>query len=220
VADFSLEAETRTLTGKKVKQLRNQGLVPAIIYGPSHTPLAVQIPYRPLEVALMNAGGTNLVDITVDGELVTVLTRDVQRHILRGDIMHVDFFAVDENMTLSADVFIQLIGESPAAESGQGILITGPNSLSIEALPRNLPNYIEVDISGLDEVGSSIHVRDLDLGENLIIHNDPEELIVRVVQPSAARAELLDSVDAEHEADSEGGVAEDDEDNDEGDDDE
>jgi large subunit ribosomal protein L25 len=108
--------------------------------------------------------------------------------VLRGDILHVDFFAVDANQTISADVFIQYIGESPAVEEGN-MLITGPSSLSIETLPSKLLSEITIDVSKLTEIGDSIFVRDLDLGEDFIIHNDPEELLVRVVQPSAARAE-------------------------------
>ncbi len=214
MADFVLEAQPRTLTGKKVKQLRNEGLVPAVIYGPSTEPINVQIPYRPLEIILMKAGGTNLVDIQLDGSTVTVLTREVQRHVLRSDILHVDFFAVDENQTLRADVFLQYLGESPAVKNGIGILITGPNSLEIEALPRDLPNLIEVDVSGLIELGDSIHVRDLKLEGDVVIHNDLDEMLVRVVQPSAARAE--DELEAGEEGALEGMEgAEEDEDQDE-----
>jgi large subunit ribosomal protein L25 len=189
VADFTLEAQSRTITGKQVSQLRNQGLVPAVVYGPGTDPVHIQVPYRPLEVTLMKAAGTNLIDIKVEGKMMTVLTRDVQRHILRGDILHVDFFAVDESQTLTADVFIQFVGENALVESKQAILLTGPSSLTIECLPSKLISAIEVDISGMAQIGDSVHVRDLNLGEGLTILNDPDELVVRVVQPSAARAE-------------------------------
>jgi large subunit ribosomal protein L25 len=188
VADYVIDAQPRTVTGKKVGQLRNEGMVPAVVYGPSTPAFQIQIPYRPLEVMLMKAGGTHLIDIQVNGKTHTVLTREVQRHILRGSILHVDFFAVDADQTISADVFIQYVGESPAVDSGN-MLMTGPSSLTVETLPADLPSEIIVDVSGLVEIGDSIHVRDLNLGEGVVIHNDPDELIVRVVQPSAARME-------------------------------
>lgn len=201
MADFSIEAQTRTVSGKEVRQLRKEGLVPVVVYGPKTPSLSLQIPYRPLEVALMNAGGTNLIDINVEGGgKHVVLAREVQRHILRGDILHVDFFAVDMKATLIAEVFINFVGESPAVESRIGILLNGLNSLSIETLPADLPNQIDVDITGLTDIGDVIYVRDLDLGDKLTILNDPEEMIVRVNQPSGARAEA-DAAAEEAEAD-------------------
>jgi large subunit ribosomal protein L25 len=197
VADYVIEAQPRTVVGKQVKQLRSKGMVPAVVYGAKIEPVAIQIPYRPLEVTLMHAGGTQLIDIQVGGQIHTVLTRDVQRHVIKGNILHVDFFAVDVTQVITADVFIQFTGESPAVESGQGMLLTGTNNLAVETLPGNIPEHITVDLSGLAELGDSIHVRDIDLGEGVTILNDPEELIVRVVQPSAARAEAMEEEEAE-----------------------
>lgn len=189
MADFSIEAQTRTVSGKEVRQLRKEGLVPVVVYGPKTPSLSLQIPYRPLEVALMHAGGTNLIDINVQGGgKHVVLAREVQRHILRGDILHVDFFAVDMKATLTADVFLNFVGESPAVESRIGILLNGLNSLTIETLPGDLPNQIDIDITILENIGDVIYVRDLDLGDKLTILNDPDEMIVRVNQPSGARA--------------------------------
>ena len=197
MADYVIEAQPRTVVGKQVKQLRSKGLVPAVVYGAKIEPVAIQIPYRPLEVTLMHAGGTQLIDIQVGGQTHTVLIRDVQRHVIKGNILHVDFFAVDVTQAITADVFIQLVGESPAVESSQGMLLTGTNYLTVETLPGNIPEYIQVDLSSLNELGDSIHVRDIDLGEDIKILNDPEELIVRVVQPSAARAEAMEEAEGE-----------------------
>lgn len=204
MADFTIEAQPRELTGKKVGQLRTKGLVPAVVYGPGIEPFPIQIPYRPLEVTLMHAGGTNLIDIKVGKDTHTVLTREVQRHILRGDILHVDFFALNMNQLITTDVFITFVGESPAVEANEGILLTGPSSLTIETLPTNLISEIQVDISSLAAVGDAIHVRDIDLGNDISILNDPEELLARIVVPSAIRA--LEEEDAELAAEEEGEV--------------
>ena len=137
----------------------------------------------------MQAGGTNLIDVSIGAETHTVLVRDVQRHVLRDNILHVDFFALRMDQLISTDVFLRFSGESPAVAAGQGILITGPGSLTIETLPMHLRNEIVVDLGGLEAVGDGIYVRDLDLGEDIRILNDPDEMLVRVIMPAAVAAE-------------------------------
>lgn len=188
-ADFALEAQARSVVGKKVNRLRNSGMVPATIYGPNIEAINVQFPYRPLQLALMNAGGTNIIDIQVNGETYPVLAREVQRDILRGDIMHVDFFAIDMKSTIRTDVPIVFIGESPVVQDRRGILMVGTNTITIETLPSKLMNQVEVDITTLTELGASITVADIQLGPDIVIINEPEELIAKVVQTGAARAE-------------------------------
>ena len=95
MAEFELTAEVRAVRGKRNRQLRKEGFVPGIVYGPSNDPISVQFPYRAVEVTLMDAGGTNLIDIMVDGKAYPSLAREVQRDVVRGDILHVEFMAVD-----------------------------------------------------------------------------------------------------------------------------
>jgi large subunit ribosomal protein L25 len=189
VADFTLEVQPRSITGKKVSQLRNQGFVPATVYGPKSQPMNIQVPYRALELTLMKAGGTNLIDLQVDGRAVTVLARHVQRNVLKRTIIHVDFYQVDLATKIRTAVPVHFINESPAVAAKRGVLITGPTSINIETLPRNLLHVIEVDLSPLKEVGDTITVGDLKLGEDVTIMDDAEEMLAKVVQTSAARAE-------------------------------
>jgi len=175
-----LDAEARALTGKKVGQLRVKGLVPAVIYGAKFSPVAVQIPYRPLEVALLHAGGTHLININYDGKSQSVITRAVQRDVLKGTIIHVDFLAVDASTRITANIAIHLVGESPAAETRIGELAQQITTLSIEAIPADLIDAVEVDISDLKEIGDSIHVRDLNISSKITVLDDPDELVVRI----------------------------------------
>jgi large subunit ribosomal protein L25 len=191
-----LEAQPRELVGKKVSRLRRAGLVPAIIYGPKSEPVTVQIPYRPLQLALLKAGGTHLIDLQIGSKKHTVLAREVQRDIMRGDITHVDFFAVDLKAKIAIDVPVHFINESPAVASKKGVLLTGPTMLSIETLPTHMPESIEVDLSGLVEVGDSIHVRDLKIDADMTILNDPDEMVARINQSSAARSEEAEELEA------------------------
>lgn len=187
--NYVLEAQPRTVTGKKVGRLRRSGLVPVIVYGPKTEPINLQIEYRPLQIALMKAGGTNLIEIRYDGGSEVVLAREVQRDVLRSDILHVDFFAVDLKAQIRIDVPIHFVNESPAVQARKGILITGPTMLTIETLPSHLLSQIEVDLSNLNEIGDAVHVRDLKLDADITIINDPDEMIARISQTSAARSE-------------------------------
>jgi len=196
VAEFVLDAETRVITGKKVSQLRNQGLVPVTVYGAKIQPINLQIPYRALEVTLLKAGGTNLIDLKVAGKTHTVLAREVQRDVLKGKILHADFFAVDATSKIRYAIPVHLVGESFAVSSKRGILLTGTPTVTVETLPTHLLQGVEVDITPLREVGATITVGDLNLGEGVTVLDDPEEMIVRIAQTSAQRAEA----EAEEEA--------------------
>jgi large subunit ribosomal protein L25 len=192
VAEFTIEAEKRTIIGKQVNRLRAQGFVPITVYGAKIAPISLQVPYRPLEIALMQAGGTNLIDLKVNGDTHVVLVREVQRDVLKGTILHADFFVVDQTSKIRAEIPVHLIGESPVVAAREGILLTGTNTVTVETLPSNLMDHIEVDLSKLVELGDSITVADLDLGDDVTIINEPEDMLARVAQTSAARAELLE----------------------------
>lgn len=182
-----LDAQIRTVVGKKCKALRRQGLVPGIIYGPKIEPINVQFAYRPLQLALLKSGGTHLIDLSVDGKTYPVLAREVQRDVVRGNILHVDFLAVDMKAKIRATIPVQFINESPAVESRIGIQINGASSVEVEALPGDLPDRIEVDLSKLADVNDSLHVRDLDLGKNIEVVGEPEEMIVRIAPITVAQ---------------------------------
>jgi len=189
VAEFVLEAEARVITGKKVSQLRNAGLVPVTVYGPKIEPINLQIPYRNLERMLLKAGGTNLIDLTVDGKVHIVLAREVQRDVLKGKILHADFFSVDAASKIRYAIPVHLIGESPAIASKRGIMLTGTQTITVETLPGKLLHGIDVDISGMTEIGSTIVVGDIKMPADVVVIDDPEEMVFRITQTSAQRAE-------------------------------
>jgi large subunit ribosomal protein L25 len=187
VADYSMTAEARSVVGKQVNQLRANGLVPATIYGPNTEAVNVQFPYRELELLLRHAGGTHVITLTVNGKALPVLAREVQRDVIKGTILHVDFFAPDMKQKVRAEIPVHYVGESPVVAGRRGIMLTGPNTLTLEMLPSQLLEVINVDVSTLAEIGSTIQVKDLHL-EGITVINDPEEMIAKIVQPSAARS--------------------------------
>jgi len=189
VADYTIDAQPRTVTGKKVGALRRQGIVPATVYGPAQTPVNIQIPYRHLELALAKAGGSHLIELSAGGKPQTVLVRDVQRNPISRKITHVDFFALDMTAKLRTNVPVHYVGESPAVLAKMGVLVTGATALHVELLPSKLMDFIRVDVSNLKEVGDAIHVADLNLGDDILILNEPDELLARITQTAAARSD-------------------------------
>jgi large subunit ribosomal protein L25 len=186
---YTIEAQMRTVFGKKCGALRRQGLVPAVVYGPKMEPLHVQIPYRALQLALLKAGGTHLIDLSVDGSTRAVLAREVQRDVIRGSILHVDFMAVDLSIKIRATVPVHFINESPAVASRVGVQVNGTSSLEIEALPGDLPEHVEVDLSVLKNVNDSLHVRDLVVSDKIEILAEPDEMLVRIAPQAVEEVE-------------------------------
>ena len=206
MAEFALAAQTRQVKGKKVRQLRREGYVPGTVYGPGSAPMSVQFPYRAVELTLMQAGGTNLIDIEVEGETYPSLAREVQRDVVRGDILHVDFLAVDASQRIRVEVPIVMEGRSPVVVMREGILITGRSSLTLEVYPTDIRDRIVIDLDQLTELGSEVLVGDLEFGADVTVHSDPNEMLAKIVQPAAARAEEseLDELGEEGEEEGEG----------------
>ncbi len=194
---YTLETTERTITGKKVKQLRREQIVPLCVYGNWMEPQNLQADYRQLEVVLMRAGGTNLIELRLGEEPINVLAREVQRDPIRGTIQHVDFFSVDMQTRVTLDVPIVYEGECPAVITQGALLIVGTNTISIETLPSFLPDQITVDLTQLVNIGDSVSVGDLVLDEVITVLNNPDETLVSVTQPAAARGEDQDEEEAD-----------------------
>jgi large subunit ribosomal protein L25 len=192
---YSLDAQVRMVFGKKCGALRRQGLVPGVVYGPKIEPIHVQILDRPLYLMLLKAGGTHLINLTVDGKIYPVLAREVQRDVVRGNILHVDLLAVDMTAKIHAEIPIHFINESPAVAARLGIQVNGANSIEIDALPGDLPDHIDIDLSSLVNFNDAIYVRDLDLGGNIEIVSEPDEMIVRISALAAEEEEVAEAAE-------------------------
>jgi len=207
MSTIELHAETRTVFGKKVKDLRQAGIVPAEIYGKKTKNLSIQIPTRDLEYTLSAAGNTNLISIKIGSKKkgIPVLARNIQYSPVRQRLLHVDFYAVIMDETVSVNVPIRIIGESDLIAQQNGTLMTGLNELEIEALPADIPESIEIDISELAEFGQSIHVSDLPATANIIIHSSPESLLASIQPPRTSDEELtVEGADVVEEGEEEG----------------
>ena len=201
---IKLELETRTVVGKKVSRLRRAGVLPATVYGKGVGPFTVQMSARGFNEAYRRAGKTSLVDLTIPGQPVqSAFIHSLQRHPVSRALLHADFLVVDLKIAITVEVPIHLVGESELVERGDATLNQVLNTLSVRALPAELPSYIEVDISVLDSLDKSVHVRDIAALEHGAIVADDDELIVSLSQsrpeeevaeeaaPEAAEPELV-----------------------------
>jgi large subunit ribosomal protein L25 len=179
---IELQAAKRDILGKKVRFLRRQGITPVHVFGHGIESLALQCDTANLQQVLTRTGQTRLINLKIDGESTprTVMVRETQQNILKGDLLHVDFYQVKMTEVIEVDVPIVLVGESPALRNKENMLSQELNELSVECLPANIPNSIEVDVTSLTEADQAIRVRDISLGEGITILNDPEVMLVRI----------------------------------------
>lgn len=179
---IQLHAEPRTLTGKKAKLLRHQNIIPGVIYGRHIEPIAIQFEYRELLTALNRAGTSAAVEVELTGaeEPYLAIFRDVQHNPIRRDVTHVDLQALSLTETVRVPVNVVLVGNAPASEEAGGVVMQLLTELEIEALPTALIPVIEVDISGLEEIGDSISVADIEVPEGVDIRNRPTDTIVQI----------------------------------------
>ena len=190
MAQYQLNAETRSIRGKQVRQLRAAGYVPAVLYGRETDTLTLKCDASELGRLLSTAGTTSLVDVTVDGDQEhTVLVRDVQIDPIRRSVEHVDFYEVIMTETIKTEVGITLVGEPVF----QGNIFQDMTSLEIECLPQDLISLIEVDISEFREIGESITVQDLDIPPAVTVLAPPEEVVVH----TEALKELEEEIEEE-----------------------
>ena len=204
---FTLAVSPRELVGKKSELLRRQGLLPGIVYGYDvQQPLRVQVNRREFERVYSRAGANSLIDLHIDGTpTIRVFVHEVARHPVSRQFLHVDFTAVNLTEPITADVALVLTGEAPAAKN-DGVVLQTRETLHVRARPTQLPSNIEVDISGLTEIGQSLHVSDLTLPAEVEVLTDPEATIVHftavqaVPEEEEAATEAAEAEAAEAEA--------------------
>ena len=175
----------RTVLGKRAKRLRREGVLPGNIYGRGLDSVAVQLPRRDAESLLSTHGLNSLFELAVDGEKDQrpVIVRQVQRHPLSREILHLDFYQVDLARPIQANVPVTLIGEASAVHTYQGILITGLDHVLVEALPAEMPSHIELSVDSLEELDSQLTVADLAVADGVRIMSEPEIMLARIARP-------------------------------------
>jgi len=176
-----LQAHVRSVIGKQVRGLRRQDKLPAVLYGTGIEAVPIELSLKEALKSLARASGATLFDLRLDGETHKVLVREIQRDVLTRRPIHVDFLKVAMDKLIRAEVPVELVGEAPAVKTLGGVLVTGVNTIEVEALPGNLPDRIVVRLDVLTTIDASIVVKDLSIGEGVEVLSGPDELIARVI---------------------------------------
>jgi len=200
---INLKLDLRTLQGKKVKQLRKEGIIPAVVYGPGFTPVNVQAAMNVMDKVIREAGKHTPVHLTIEGKKEIAMIKDVESDPVKGLTRHVSFHAVKQNELINAEVPIHLIGQGESEAEKAGLIVLQVlDHIEVRAFPLNLPEALEVSIADLKEAGEQITVGDLTLPENVEFvehvtgHEDEDEeapkltdlVIASVYEPAALEA--------------------------------
>jgi len=177
-----IKVDVRTVLGRKVKQLRKEGFIPATIYGHNFESKSIQFKAMEVERLYDEVGESGLVELLVDNEKLPILFRNPQYHAIESNLIHIDCYKVNLKEKITATVPIEFIGESQAVKDGN-MLVEVSNEVEVEALPTDLPENIIVDISILNAVDDMITVGDIKLDEKVEMVTQPDQVIVKIEEP-------------------------------------
>jgi large subunit ribosomal protein L25 len=209
----SLTLSPREITGKKVAVLRREGLIPVHLYGGTGGSLSLQTTYAELRQLLPKVGRNVPVTVRVEGSDAEDIcfVREVQRHPVTDALVHVDFLRTDISRKVIAEVPVVLEGVPPAVTLQAGTLIQNMLTLSIEALPLDMPASLNVDVTFLEDFDTTIHVSDIVVGEGVTVMSAGDSLVARVAPPRVEVEEVTGAEEGEEGAegeDAEGGEGE------------
>ncbi len=229
---INLKLDLRTLQGKKVRQLRQEGIIPAVVYGAGLEPINVQAPRNIIDKVIRDAGKHTPVHLTIDSKKEIAMIKDVEIDAVKGLTRHVSFHAVNQNEPVNAEVPIHLIGEGESiAERAGLIVLQALDRIEVRALPLALPEALEVSVAGLKEAGEQITLGDITLPEGVVFveHNTGRQeegdeeapqltdlVVASVYEPAALEAAndaaagdatIDDEVEADNGADAEAAPA-------------
>ena len=188
---LTLKAEKRSVVGRKVKNLRKEGYLPGSVYGKKIESESLQLKLADFEKVFKDAGETALVELQINSDKKPVLIHNVQLDPLTDKVLHVDFFQVNLKEKVSAKVPVELMGEAPAEKQALGTVVQYVDEIEVEALPADLPEKFEIDVSSLTEVGQTIYLKDFKFDKSKVeIKEDLEKIIAKVEPPKEEKEEL------------------------------
>lgn len=181
---LELEATRREVVGDRVRHLRAEGIIPAVLYGKGQETLHVQVPLKSFERVFDQAGESTLVYLNVDQDVFPTVIKEVARDPVSDTPIHADFYKVSLTEKIKAMVPVVFTGISPAVEGLKAIFVRNVNELEVEALPQNLPHEIAVDISSLANFGDHITLGDISVPD-AVLTGAPDEIIATVQEPKS-----------------------------------
>ena len=188
MAEVRLNAAKRGDSGKgSARRTRAAGRVPGVVYGRGMEPVAISVDRREFVTALLSDSGMNtLLDLEIDGDTTLALTKELQRDPVRGTLLHADFVKIDRTVEVEVEVPVHIVGEAPGAKEG-GVLEHPLFTVHVRALPGDVPESIDADVSGLN-MGDSLRVSDLAGDRAFTILDDPDTVVASIVAPISEEA--------------------------------
>ncbi|MFH1509669.1 MAG: 50S ribosomal protein L25 [Candidatus Nealsonbacteria bacterium] len=187
---ISISAKIRKEVGKKVKEVRKQGNIPAVLYGPGVENLSLEVDLKEFQKVFKEAGENSLIEVSVDSKKFLVLIHDLEIDSLTQNPLHVDFYQPKLDKEIVAEIPLVFEGESFAIKDLGGTLVKNIHALEVKAFPQNLPHEIKVNIDKLKVFGDTITVGDLGVSENVKILKELDEIIALVAEPQKVEEEL------------------------------
>lgn len=173
-----LTVQSRNLFGNQARKLRRAGTLPAVIYSKKVNPIHIQVNTREFYTLFKQSGYTHVIDLHLDSKNTPVIVHEVDVHPVTGEARHVDFLAVNLKEKVKTDVPVELVGTAVGVKELGAVLTGNLDEIEVEALPDNIPESIQVDVTNLAQIHDSIKVGDLPKSDKYEILNDPEEVIV------------------------------------------
>jgi large subunit ribosomal protein L25 len=194
MADIILSAQPREITGRKVRQLRNLGLIPVVVYGKTQVAKNLQVQERLLDRALHSGGASQLVKVDVEGgDRYNVLIRSVHRHPVSHRLLHADFYAVNMMEKQRVNISVTPVGKPASLVTGL-MIFQNMDSVEVEALPADIPSGIEVDITEL-ALDRSITIADLPTISGVTYVSEPQEHVFTMIQTREEEIPEVESVE-------------------------
>jgi large subunit ribosomal protein L25 len=208
----TLKVQPRQVSGRAVKTLRREGIVPANIFGRNIESQSIQVSADEFGKAFAKAGETSIINLTIEGEKESrpVLISAVHTHSVTGQPLHVDFHEVDLTKKVTATIPVELVGEAPAESDLGAVIVQQLTEIDVEALPTDLPEKISIDITGLKAFDDSVTIADIKLdSEKITIDAARETVVVQAQEPQKEEEpEPVEAVEGEEATAEEGEKAE------------
>ena len=178
-----LQVQERESRGSaESRRLRRQGIIPGVLYGRGRSPHAISVPERELRRVLTGEGGLHaILDVVLEDQKTThpSILKEYQQHPVRGGLIHVDLQEVRLDQPIQARVVVELVGEPVGVTEG-GVLSQVNREVTVEALPMEIPEHLELDVSGM-AIGDTLRLADLRASEGVTYLDDPEETVLATV---------------------------------------
>lgn len=190
---ITLNVQKREAT-VKAKDLRKNGLIPAVAYGKKFSATSIAVPYVDFVRAFNQGGETTLMQFEVDGKNVKALVHEITKDPVSDKVSHIDFYVPEAGKKVTTQVPVHFIGESAAVKAG-GILVKVLQEIEVEALPENLPHSIEVDTSVMQTLEDSVKISDIKFANGVSCTLDADEVVAAVVAPKEESEEPAAPID-------------------------